>query len=169
VSAPFSDEFDIHHVWHKFPTLKTKKYGWLVERLGKAITQRRQYLHYCRTHHDKTWQDAGSKPVPIRSEQTLSKLPPMLMPSERSDFSKPTSTLAPTQASTLMLTSGQVIEDEMFDDAQSQTSYATSTDEESTSHKLRVIQLEDVSKGLKHFECPYCWQIQATRSQKSWK
>lgn len=169
LSAPFNDEFDISHVWHKFPTLKSKKYEWLIERLGKAITQRRQYLRYCRVHRDKTWQDPEPKPMLLRPEFSLPKAPNMLIPSGRSDFSKPTSTLAPTQASTLLLTSAQIIEEEMLDDAQSQTSYATSTDEESTSHKLNVIELEDVSKGLRHFECPYCWQIQASRSQKSWK
>jgi hypothetical protein len=171
INSPFSDEFDIQHVRHKFPTLQSKNHEWLIERLGKAITQRRQYLRYCRSHHDKTWQEPASKLSPdvVRSNDQMPRpqAPTRLMPSPRSDFSKPTSTLAPTQASTLLLISGQVIEEEGVEETQSQTSYATSTDEESSSHTLRVIQLEDVSKGLSHFECPYCWQIQTCRTQKA--
>lgn len=171
INSPFNDEFDIHHVRHKFPALRSKKDEWLIERLGKAITQRRQYLRYCRTHHDKTSQDPGSKSglQVIPSAKPIPHTAAQLIPSGRSDFSKPTSTLAPTQASTLILAPGQTIEDEILEDTQSQTSYATSTDEESSPHKLRVVPLEDVSKGLQHFECPYCWQILSIRTQKAWK
>lgn len=169
ISSPFNHDFDIQHVRHKFPALQAKKGEWLIERLGKAITQRRQYLRYCRSHHEKTWQEPGLRggpgvnPSNDRRPQAQMKLIPMA----RSEVSKPTSTLAPTQASTLLLTSGQIIDEEMIDETQSQTSYATSTDEESTNHALRVIQLEDVSKGLQHFECSYCWQIQECRTQKA--
>lgn len=171
IGSPFSDEFDIQHVRHKFPALQSKKREWLIERLGKATTQRRQYLRYCRSHHDKTWQEPSSKAGPdiARSNEQKSQAPMRLMPSSQSDFSKPTSTLAPTQASTLLLTAGQVIGEEGFEETQSQTSYATSTDDESNNHALHVIQLEDVSRGLRHFECPYCWQIQTSRNQKAWK
>jgi hypothetical protein len=149
IGLPFNDEFGVRHVIHKFPVLQFKKGGWLIERLGKAITQRRQYLRYCRAHHDRTWQDPEAKPTSniVCSDDPIPQAPARLMPSGRSNFSKPTSTLAPTQASTLLLASGQAIEDEMIEETQSRTSYATSTDEESNNHKLRVIQLEDVSKG----------------------
>lgn len=172
ISSPFSNEFDIQHVRHKFPALQSKDHEWLIERLGKAITQRRQYLRYCRSHHDKTWQEPSSKVGPDVIRSNNEQKPQASMrptPGSRSDFSKPTSTLAPTQASTLFLKAGQVIEEEGIEESQSQTSYATSTDEESNNHALRVIQLEDVSKGLSHFECPYCWQIQTCRNQKAWK
>lgn len=171
LSVPFDDQFDINHVEHKFPALKTKGKKWLITRLGKAITQRRQYLRYCREHHDKisrehhpTLKPQVVQPILIKPELVIG-----LHPDTQSVFSKPTSTLAPTQASTLLLTSDQIPEDVPAEDTQSQTSYATSNDEENTSHKLRVIKLEDVSKGVGHFECPYCWQIQASKNQKSWK
>jgi hypothetical protein len=116
-------------------------------------------------------QESASKAAPdiVRSDEDKAQVPARFMPSSRSDFSKPTSTLAPTQASTLLLTAGQVIEEEVAEETPSQTSYATSTDEESSNHSLRVIPLDDVSKGLGHFECPYCWQIQTCRTQKAWK
>jgi hypothetical protein len=46
--AAFLVEFDIRHVADKYPKLRTQP--WLLERLGNAITQRRQFLRYCRNH-----------------------------------------------------------------------------------------------------------------------
>ncbi|KAG4435673.1 hypothetical protein IFR05_008839 [Cadophora sp. M221] len=171
ITNPFNDQFDICHVEHKFPTLAKRNDRWLIDRLGKAVTQRRQYLKYCREHHNKTAkepQNAEPGIVVVRNLEASSQMPSRLVPSVRSDYSKPTSTLAPTQASTLILTSGQMIEEEV-EDTQSQTSYTTSTDEESSNATLSVIKLEEVSKGFKQFECPYCWQIQTARNQKAWK
>jgi len=53
VKQPFDDTFDISHVGHKHPKLEIKENQWLRNRLGQAITRRRQYLKYCREHHDK--------------------------------------------------------------------------------------------------------------------
>ncbi|TVY37144.1 Exocyst complex component [Lachnellula subtilissima] len=171
LSVPFDDNFDISHVEHKFPALKSKGKEWLVIRLGKSITKRRQYLRYCREHHDKISREHYPIPRPSIMEPSEIKLETVagLTADARSAFSKPTSTLAPTQASTLLLTSDQLPEDAPPEDSQSQTSYATSNEEYMSSSKLRVIKLEDISKGASHFECPYCWQIQASKSQKSWK
>ncbi|TVY73511.1 E3 ubiquitin-protein ligase RSP5 [Lachnellula suecica] len=173
-SIPFDERFDISHVEHKFPTLKSERKEWLITRLGKAITQRRQYLRYCREHHSKIARDPHPTPKPpIIQISEISEIRHKVVAESTADdksaFSKPTSTLAPTQASTMLLTSGQIPEEEPQDDAQSQTSYATSNEEDSSSHKMHVIKLEDVSKGLGHFECPYCWQIQASKNQKYWK
>ncbi|KAH7403443.1 hypothetical protein BKA64DRAFT_450220 [Cadophora sp. MPI-SDFR-AT-0126] len=172
IATPFNGQFDICHVEHKFPALAKRNCRWLIERLGKAVTQRREYLKYCREHHDKTATEP-QRPEPgtltIPPIESSSQIPARSIAVARSDYSKPTSTLAPTQASTLILTSGQVIEEELEEEAQSQTSYATSTDEDSSDTALSVINLEEVSKGFKQFECPYCWQIQTARSQNAWK
>jgi hypothetical protein len=45
---PYLVEFDIRHVADKYP--KARDQPWLLERLGTAITQRRQFLRYCRNH-----------------------------------------------------------------------------------------------------------------------
>jgi hypothetical protein len=171
LSVPFDDKFDISHVEHKFPALKSKGKEWLIVRLGKAITQRRQYLRYCREHHDKISRKHHPIPRPqiIQSSEIKPEVVAGLTADARSAFSKPTNTLAPTQASTLLLTSDQIPEEAPLEDTQSQTSYATSNEDDSSSHKHRVIKLEDVSKGVSHFECPYGWQIQASKSQKTWK
>ncbi|KAL2067320.1 hypothetical protein VTL71DRAFT_1744 [Oculimacula yallundae] len=171
ITNPFNDQFDICHVEQKFPALGKSNDRWLIDRLGKAVTQRRQYLKYSRDHRDKIASEPqilGSEIGLVRPPVASPQMPSTVLPIARSDYSKPTSTLAPTQASTLMLTSGDVIETEIEENL-SQTSYATSTDEESSNATITVIKLEEVSKGSKHFECPYCWQIQTARSQKAWK
>jgi hypothetical protein len=49
----FSDQFDIAHVGERHPKLATDSNAWLRQRLGRAITQRRCYLHYIQDHHNK--------------------------------------------------------------------------------------------------------------------
>jgi hypothetical protein len=169
--SPFNDWFDICHVDHKFPALRRAGKEWLIERLGKGITQRRQYLRYCREHREKTSTDRSSQ-IDQTPQRVLLAVPHVqsgqVLP-PRSEFSKPPSTLAHTQASTFVSMTGEANEEELADDTQSQTSYATSIDEGSKNVHLRVIPIEDVSMGANHFECIYCWQIQIARSQKSWK
>ena len=48
---PFIPQFDIRHVADRFP--KARDQQWLLERLGGAITQRRQYLRYSRDHKNR--------------------------------------------------------------------------------------------------------------------
>ena len=173
LADPIQDYFDINHVREKFPALEAKGKKWLISRLGKAITQRRQYLKYCREHNQKTSVDLVTpnfdslpKDTEAMPMQPAVKAPTL---SGMSTLSKPPSTLAQTQASTLILNSSQNVDEEAPEDSQSQTSYATSNEEDSTSSVLHVVQLEDVSKGLDHFVCPYCWQIQAITTQRAWK
>jgi hypothetical protein len=47
---PFLDQFDISHVAERYPKLKKNESKWLCERLGRAITKRRQFLRYSRQH-----------------------------------------------------------------------------------------------------------------------
>jgi hypothetical protein len=80
---------------------------------------------------------------------------------------KPTSTLAPTMASTLMPAAFEAAE-EISDDAQSQMSEATSmADEES--NRLQVESLDNVSKGMIPFECHYCFGIQNIKRERAWR
>lgn len=48
---PFLAEFDIRHIADKYPKIRMQP--WLLERLGEAITQRRQFLRYCRNHKNR--------------------------------------------------------------------------------------------------------------------
>ncbi|UKZ79467.1 hypothetical protein TrVFT333_007222 [Trichoderma virens FT-333] len=46
----FSHTFDVDYVKEKYPKLKAGEQSWLADRLGKAITKRRQFIKYCRDH-----------------------------------------------------------------------------------------------------------------------
>ncbi|KAF2262756.1 hypothetical protein CC78DRAFT_498061, partial [Lojkania enalia] len=140
----FDESYDISHVGHKFPFLAKPENMWLKERLGKAITQRRQYLRYTRDHREKL----------DRVDPELGEL-------------QPTSALASTLASTLRLGEGELLETN-FEDGQSQTSYALSLGEESDeNHQLPP--LSEIAKGAITFECPLCWTIQNVRKESSWR
>ena len=172
---PFDDQFDVAHVGYKFPRLQAKDSEWLKQRLGNAITQRRQYLRYAREHREKKskleHEDhslSASKDVP--SFDGPIKAVPQGMSDAQSAFSgqKPSSTLAPTAASTLIVTKLDDAE-QMSDTGISRTSFATSVEESSSPGTLRVPPLSDFGKAGVAFECPFCWTIQTFRSQRAWK
>ena len=172
---PFDSSFDIAHVGHKFPRLDTEHSKWLKQRLGNAISHRRQFLRYSREHRDR-------KARTIKEENTeddfhlhRAGLVARSMnqqvtgdgKSRVSDLAPPSS-LAKTTASTLAPDQLQEAEI-MSDTGVSQTSYATSITEDDASQRLRVVQLKDASKGNSLFECPYCWTIQDMKSHHMWK
>ncbi|RDL42221.1 uncharacterized protein BP5553_02200 [Venustampulla echinocandica] len=168
-SSPFNDQFDISHVRHKFPTLHSKGKDWLAIRLGKAITQRRQYLWYCREHHARTLRDPQSVTSKDRTTLRPSFAAGMGADGQSAHLNTALSGIGQTQASTLLLTSDLIPHEDPAEELRSETSYATSIDEDKSSTKLTVIPLDNVSKDLSHFECPYCWQIQGTKTQKAWR
>ncbi|CAG8974901.1 hypothetical protein HYALB_00006684 [Hymenoscyphus albidus] len=89
-------------------------------------------------------------------------------------ISRPTSTLAPTTASTVIATKLESamrlgdVEEEAEDDNRSQTSYASSVGEDESDNRLSIIRLEEVAGTFESFECPYCWTIQKINNQRSW-
>ena len=169
---PFDARFDISHVGHKFPLVH--RTDWLETRLGKAITQRRQFLRYCRQHRDRL--DTQHKVADV-IENAIDRQPmlvrkPVEGPREATKSQiqslKSPSTFAITTASTLVVNNLESLE-ELPDDVQSQTSYATSLNEEESSDILRVPPLPDeAARGLP-FECPYCWAPQLIKTRRAWK
>jgi hypothetical protein len=170
--TPFDDSFDISHVGNKFPLLRSDDKRWLKERLGKAIAQRRQYLRYARDHRHKLskeptelWQpgivEDPSIQVPVADWSARSQ-------AAHTNFTKPSSTLAPTTASTLHIASIPPPEKDFQDDI-SQTSYAVSLGEENDDSHLQLPRLTDISNGATTFECPLCWTIQSIHKETAWK
>ncbi|KAH7396984.1 hypothetical protein DE146DRAFT_756667 [Phaeosphaeria sp. MPI-PUGE-AT-0046c] len=168
---PFIEDFDVAHVGHKFEKLNTESNKWLRNRLGKAITQRRQYLCYARDHRYKLGKEPAElwKPIADGPKANL-QLPVDLSASQagRTNTSRPTTTLADTTASTLFLqeaTHG----DRDFQDDQSQTSFAFSAPDEDDGSRMKLPRLSEVAKGQSSFECPFCWTMQTFRKEKAWK
>lgn len=173
---PFIDTFDIAHVGHKFPRLDVEGRQWLKERLGKAITQRRQYLKYTREHHSKFQylsEDAG--PFEIKAQPDVPRSI-VNRPADQAASLKslPASALAPTDASTLQTSKLQPIErvveeiPEDPSDSYSQTSFATSYNSSEGESRLQSPTLTDVTNTFP-FECPYCWTLQDIRNERKWR
>ncbi|SLM36315.1 hypothetical protein LPUS_05843 [Lasallia pustulata] len=176
LKEPFDDRYDIDHVGHKFPRLATEDSEWLKIRLGKAITQRRHYIRYCREHRDRLSREP--KPGltnynPANSERQA-KIMDLANAESRPDLkaytvaARLTGSIAPTSASTLVPANLETAE-EASDEAQSQTSYATLVGVDDASSRLHVVSLKKVTKGVYPFECPYCGEIQNIRQERSWR
>ncbi|OXV08800.1 hypothetical protein Egran_03437 [Elaphomyces granulatus] len=179
--APLDDQFDIDHVGNKFPRLYRNDMAWLRVRLGKAITHRRQYLRYCREHHEKLAKAPAALHKGVASPELkiginflgVQGQPSRLFSDGDISISKPTSTLVSTTASTInpvKLENVDILErlgEEQADD-RSQTSYATSVGEDGNDNRLSVVPLEEIAMPGQCFECPYCWTIQRFTHQNSW-
>jgi hypothetical protein len=156
---------------------------WLRTRLGKAITQRRQYLRYCREHREKLSKVSETKPateLPLEPNSGTTFLAvhgqqTQHVDGDRTVISKPTSTLASTTASTMILAklenseSQETLEEQNDDDDRSRTSYATSLGEDGSDDRLSVIHLQDIATPGQSFECPYCWTIQKFNYHYAWR
>lgn len=168
---PFDPHFDIGHVEHKFPRLNQA--DWLKKRLGIANTQRRQYLRYCREHRQRMTTEKSSIDVDegaqdIRMTTMKDHQKSIGKTSKSYTSSKPPSALAVTNASTLDVGALHRLE-EVSDEAQSQTSYATSLGVDENSDCLRVPTIPENARSGLPFECPYCWTIQTFTNSRKWK
>ncbi|KAK5701314.1 hypothetical protein LTR17_022686 [Elasticomyces elasticus] len=158
--------FDVQHVREKYR--KVADVPWLSERLGRAITQRREYLRYARDHHTKIAKGSRSRPDYMLDKRRAT----MLMPPGATTISE-RGTLATTIASTvfaervtLQALSAQEIEDD--DDAYSQASTQVSyRDREKDADKLSIIALSSLSHDGAPFECPYCRGVVQFKHEKA--
>lgn len=173
--SPFIDTFDIPHVGHKFPKIDVEGRQWLKERLGKVITQRRQYLKYAQEHHlrfQHPEKDEGS--FEIKAQPDILGSTPKISSLAATVKSLPSSAFAPTDASTLQTSKlrpmGSTVKDELEDlsDTYSQTSFATSVNDIDGESKLRPPKLIDIT-NTSPFECPYCWTLQEIKDERKWR
>lgn len=163
---------DTNHVGNKFPSVH--KTPWLENRLGKAMTQRREYLKYCREHHGRL---AGDIKHYEGNQNSLQEAPSRMLITQMQQRNKQwkkgleiqaPSTLDSLVASTLdatLLDKTDVLSDENV----SQTSYATSLGEDSGSYRRRIPPIPEEAAGGMPFQCPYCWGIQIVKDEHSWR
>jgi hypothetical protein len=132
------EQHDVLHVQAKYPSAPQ----YLAERLGRAISSRRQYLTYREQHHDK-----------------LSKgIDKLGMEAARSQF-----TTNSTEATRLQRTDSLTIMDDE-DDTASMTSYATSVNA-----TLRAPNLPREAREKEHYNCPLCYNLVAIHTTPAWK
>ncbi|KAI1317442.1 hypothetical protein F5Y16DRAFT_392754 [Xylariaceae sp. FL0255] len=146
----YFEEYDVEHVKSKLSHVDST----LACRLGKAISQRRQYFKYRETHRQKLGEGliphipkAPGSEAGVQS--TIASSIPLALKDEKScnpSFSR-------------------LDEDEISNSGASQTSYATSGP---ASGRLKMPSLpEEASQGP--FECPFCYMIISVTTTIQWK
>jgi hypothetical protein len=148
----FDSSFDIGHVREKHGSAKGMN-EWLIIRLGKAITRRRQFLKYREDHHGKLTRDW-----------------------DQMEVGKEDKTVALTKATTFVENSAAMQKDgtELEDSIGSETSYEATIVGESAG-KLNVPSHPKMAfEGVlfefgKPFQCPYCFTEQVVKNRSAWK
>jgi hypothetical protein len=154
---------DISHVLEKNRSAKTSTI-WLLERLGKAITRRRQFLTYRKEHHGKLTGDWGEDVDGV--DETIQ------------EDKKPAKTILTSKATTFV--PNMVPQEKDGSDVAgsfgSQTSYeATEVGSEDGPTKLTVPPppkwaFEDVLFEYgEPFQCPLCFTEQVVKNRNAWK
>ncbi|KAI9769386.1 MAG: hypothetical protein M1840_004088 [Geoglossum simile] len=163
--------YDCRHVSEKFP--HAQQTPWLIERLGKANTRRRQYLKYRETHRAKLAKDTvttqgaddnglfgqGYTKTPVTNE-------PNKDVQSQGTSPKVAGTLLDTVATSY--TPGDIdIIAERPETARSETTFATSVGDRSGNVTIPPPPKE--SANGQHFECPYCFFIEAITGFSDWR
>ncbi|KAE9366233.1 hypothetical protein N431DRAFT_495972 [Stipitochalara longipes BDJ] len=175
---PFDARYDIGHVKEKHGAAKRSS-DWLLERLGKAITRRRQYLKYREEHHTKLsrdWEAATVEGMGAIVEMEA----PLMSTAKATEDERPEKTIALTKLTkaTTYVENKTMIERDGIDLDQgsfgSQTSYEPTVVGEAV-HKLGVppppvMAFEDVPFEFgEPFQCPYCYMEQTVKNKTAWK
>jgi hypothetical protein len=143
VDKSYFEHHDIQHVESKFP--QAEKF--LTERLGRAISGRRQYLSYREEHHQKL----------VKNVERIGHEEPRTEHTTNSTEASPMPILDQAKVNTVM--------DDSFDfDTLSQTSYATSINA-----TIRAPPLPKEAKEKEHFECLLCYMIVSIHTTAGWK
>jgi hypothetical protein len=154
-TIPMDPTSDIIHVRDKHPILMEERL-WLAERLGRAITSRRQYLIYRREHQEKL-----TAVHHLRTDEDGNTL------------------WSGTRASTYELPGNFVGTQYLPPQPPARTTAATeyadsSKGTEGSAILLRIplLPLSPTGKRYRYgdnFECPYCWRPQVIKTKAEWK
>jgi hypothetical protein len=152
------EAFDIEHVRGKFPAAEE----YLVIRLGKAISRRRQYLRYREEHRKRLEQGLATQSF-SQEPITTRNIPHTVAPlSEKLDSTVASSIPLAVKVSALTT---NLDENDYYEDTLSQTSYASSNTDIC---RLRPLPLPDEGQDGNPFECPLCFRITSVRHITAW-
>jgi len=174
--------WDIAHIGHKFPMAPS----YLIQRLGKANTRRRQLMKYYRGHHGAIARYINRDPPLPLGDRTVERQGVLqsslaLVGEEResgSIINAPT-TIANSIVAKSQTTVSTIKQDAFYihdavgvgpepdEDQVSQTSYATSANNQ----RIRISPPPDPDAAYNGtpFECPYCFQIISVRDRRAWR
>ncbi|KAK0614453.1 hypothetical protein B0T14DRAFT_528535 [Immersiella caudata] len=196
---PFNEQFDINHVQERYPKLASQDKKWLVERLGRAITSRRQFIRYCREHRERLEQPdhkkildqaQSSQPVLLTSmgnfpggdqqnpnNDTLPRSDQprygdMIDPTAPTLWTRPStkaSTLDPARVRAAMAEPQAIDDADDADDGKTYSSAASSIGLDEGQSRLELPTLADVSQGNREFECILCCGIKKFTRGRAWR
>ncbi|KAI0447114.1 hypothetical protein F4803DRAFT_546648 [Xylaria telfairii] len=181
---PFIDQFDINYVAERYLKLNRPDYRWLCVRLGRAITKRRQFLHYSREHGGRIAGSfgnyrQGNKPyVLVKDSRNAKAFDTSLNTQMRSSAETKLSgslaayTYTSTKASTLDIKIFQRLGEEETNEEDSRSfisAGSSSLQVEDENSRLRLPTLEESSGGNSFFECPFCLGIQTFTQESTWR
>ncbi|KAF8244931.1 hypothetical protein K440DRAFT_604422, partial [Wilcoxina mikolae CBS 423.85] len=161
--------FDIRHVQEKFPEAPE----YLVRRLGRANTKRRQILTYYEKHHEKIFKyiDVNVPEFPVampKQQDSVRVVDPVNIGYSREDTK---TDMTETTPATYCQPAPDIVE-VASEAGQSETSYATSISSSSSSRHEFSVPLPPNSKFAFEgypFKCPYCFQMIEVHDNRSWK
>ncbi|KAI1171672.1 hypothetical protein F4777DRAFT_45119 [Nemania sp. FL0916] len=141
------EEFDVEHVKAKLPQIEPI----LAIRLGKGISQRRQYFKYREAHHQKLNSGLGldTDRSEAEAQSTVASSIPTAL--KGGDGSRPVF--------------GTVEEEAMSNSGNSQTSFASSGPESGQPKWPRLPK----HIGDNPFECPFCYMMISVSTTIQWK
>lgn len=166
------EPYDIGHINEKVKAASGKASAWLINRLGKANTKRRQFLAYSREHrkdlsNESAWKSAVAEKE--RYDPMIYKAPYQSLLEQSTCRSEDTKvSLAPTKASTVGKVDPNTF-DYGLDDSRSYTTVATSIADGHGVSPLKVPDLDTYTTLGEHFECPLCYTIQRFNSKAAWR
>lgn len=169
----FDEHFDIMHVteYVKARNGAAQHSSWLLERLGKAITKRRNFILYCREHKERIAVPGPSSAARDTSATEAKQVfdsglsGGVSLPARtRTGLSKPSA--VQTSATTLIPATAK--DDIEIDDRDAST-VASSVDLGQGANALSVPDLMEFATPGRPFECPYCGKLQEFSNTKSWR
>ena len=168
------EEYDMRHVQETFPQASS----FLIQRLGKANTKRRQVFKYLERHHRKlahnidaplsvkapTFIIVDDRPIKERSKPVEVSGPGSNIGTGISTFATTLNTQ--TTITTFTEDNGDMVDEN--DQIQSEISSASS-EVHGEGGTLRVPKLPKSGLDGQPFECPYCYEIIKVFSVTSWE
>lgn len=171
---PILPDRDIMYIEDKCPKTRGDNQRWLREKLGKAITLRRQVLRYNRDHSHRVAHVSKPAQQPHTGAPQHPLLPGLgknILPSgSYAPSARPT--FKSTEASAIVFPYANIEPNEnllTFKDEDDGITLVSLREEEAQDEDLKVVLLSSINGGQKIFKCPYCHTNVEIADQRQWE